>query len=97
MENAKNEAEQRVYMEMMEEQDYYQDKADEIQELILQEQAFNREFGQPETNVPFEYVKSSSDGKGYLQGPPIIFPNGTVISNHVDMPSSLSLKLQLME
>lgn len=35
MENAKDEAEQRVYMEMMQEQDYYQDKADEINELIL--------------------------------------------------------------
>ena len=45
MEDAKIEAEQRIYMEMMQEQDNYQDKADEIHELILQEQAFNREFG----------------------------------------------------
>ena len=98
MEDAKNEAEQRIFMEMMQEQDNYQDKADEIHELILQEQAFNREFGQPETNaIPFEYVKSSVDGKGYLQGPPIIFSNGTILSTHVDMPSNLSLKLQLME
>ena len=35
---------------MMQEQDDYQNRADEIQELVLQEQAFNREFGQPETN-----------------------------------------------
>ena len=35
---------------MMQEQDDFQNRADEIQELVLQEQAFNREFGQPETN-----------------------------------------------
>ena len=61
---------------MMQEQDDYQNRADEIQELVLQEQAFNWEFGQPETNaVPFEYVKSRNDGHGYLQGPPRTFPN----------------------
>ena len=45
MEQAKNAAEERVYMQMMQEQDDYQNRADEIQELVLQEQAFNREFG----------------------------------------------------
>ena len=61
---------------MMQEKDDYQNRADEIQELVLQEQAFNREVGQPETNaVPFEYVKSRNDGHGYLQGPPRTFPN----------------------
>ena len=77
---------------MMQEQDDFQNRADEIQELVLQEQAFNREFGQPETNaVPFEYVKSSIDGHGYLQGPPQIYPNGIIESSHIDMPSKLSL------
>ena len=61
---------------MMQEQDDFQNRADEIQELVLQELAFNREFGQPETNaVPFEYVKSRNDEHGYLQGPPRAFPN----------------------
>ena len=44
-------------MEMMQEQDEYQNRAEEIQQMILQEQAFNQEYGQPETNsLPFEYV-----------------------------------------
>jgi hypothetical protein len=67
MEELKSAAEERVYMEMMQEQDEYQNRAEEIQQMIFQEQAFNQEFGQPETNsLPFEYVKSSIDGKGYL-------------------------------
>ena len=98
MEEVKNAAEERVYMQMMQEQDDYQNRAEEIHELLLQEQAFNRDYGQPESNsVPFEYVKSSVDGHGYLQGPPITLPTGIAYSSYIDMPSNLNLQLSMME
>ena len=61
METLQRDAEEKVYMDMMQEQDDYQNRAEDIQQLILEEQAFNREFGQPDTNqIPFEYVESAA-------------------------------------